>query len=90
MQITMNQKELIEAIEDFVVKQGIQITGRELDTHLTAGRGGNGYTATIDIKPQSEVVDTAEPDTNPETDALTEPEIDEEEKEETKELLFDN
>lgn len=49
MQITLNQTEIEKAIIAFVGNQGISITGSNVTVALTAGRGPNGVTATIDI-----------------------------------------
>ena len=49
MQITINDAEINEAIHDFIGKQGIAITDKQLDINFTAGRGVNGNSATVDI-----------------------------------------
>jgi len=50
MQITINDAEINEAIHDFIGKQGIAITDKQLDINFTAGRGVNGNSATVDIR----------------------------------------
>ena len=50
MQITLNQSEIEIAIQDYISGQGISISGRNVDVSLTAGRGPNGMSASIDIR----------------------------------------
>lgn len=50
MDITLNHEEISEAITDYVGNQGINLDGKETEVDFTAGRGGNGYSATISIK----------------------------------------
>lgn len=84
MQITLNQQEIETAIVEFVSKQ-ITITG-QVEVNLTAGRGANGLSATIDItnldttvKPVKRVdVDACINETNKAAAAAT-PETDEKE-----------
>lgn len=49
MKIEINQDEIKRAIIDFVDKQGITITGKNVDVTLVAGRSPAGMSATIDI-----------------------------------------
>lgn len=49
MQITIDDTEIKEAINDFIAKQGIAITDKKLSISFTIGRGGNGNSATVDI-----------------------------------------
>ena len=49
MQIIINEDEILEAIKEYISKQGIVIAGREITIELTAGRGPNGARATIEI-----------------------------------------
>ena len=51
MKMTLNHKEINEAIVDWVAKQGIDLADKETIVELTAGRGTNGNSASIDIKP---------------------------------------
>lgn len=53
MQITIDDKEIKEAIYDFVGKQGITITNKKLSIAMVAGRGPNGYSATVSINDAS-------------------------------------
>ena len=52
MKMTLNHKEINEAIVDWVAKQGIDLADKETTVELTAGRGTNGNSASIDIKPK--------------------------------------
>lgn len=49
MQVILIQNEIEDAIEAYVSNQGINLSGRQLEVDLTAGRGSSGFTATIDI-----------------------------------------
>lgn len=51
MKMTLNHDEINEAIVDWVAKQGIDLADKETTVELTAGRGTNGNSASIDIKP---------------------------------------
>ena len=51
MKMTLNHEEINEAIVDWVAKQGIDLADKETTVELTAGRGSNGNSASIDIKP---------------------------------------
>jgi hypothetical protein len=69
MQITLNQAEIESVIISYISDQGISITGKSVSVSLTAGRGVNGMTASINItdtKPESTCEDTVtnEPDTD--------------------------
>jgi len=52
MKMTLNHEEINEAIVDWVAKQGIDLADKETTVELTAGRGTNGNSASIDIKPK--------------------------------------
>jgi len=49
MQITLDHTEIEQAITEFVANQGITINGKETNVTMVAGRGANGYSATVDI-----------------------------------------
>ncbi len=49
MDITLNHEEISVAITNYVGNQGINLENKETKVDLTAGRGGNGYSATIAI-----------------------------------------
>lgn len=53
MKMTLNHEEINEAIVDWVAKQGIDLADKETTVELTAGRGSNGNSASIDIKPMN-------------------------------------
>jgi len=53
MKMTLNHEEINEAIVDWVAKQGIDLADKETTVELTAGRGANGNSASIDIKPMN-------------------------------------
>jgi len=48
MKIILIQDEIEDAIRAYV-GSNVNLEDRELDVDLTAGRGGNGFTATIEI-----------------------------------------
>ena len=50
MKMTLNHEEINEAIVDWIAKQGIDLADKETTVELTAGRGSNGNSASIDIK----------------------------------------
>ena len=50
MKMTLNHEEINEAIVDWVAKQGIDLADKETTVELTAGRGTNGNSASIDFK----------------------------------------
>lgn len=51
MQITLNQDEIETAIKDYVGNQIVIAEDMEISVDMKAGRGDNGYTATLDIRP---------------------------------------
>lgn len=51
MQITLNQDEIETAIKDYVSNQIVIAEDMEIAIDMKAGRGDNGYTATLDIRP---------------------------------------
>ena len=51
MQITLNQDEILVAIETYVRSQINIADNQEISIDLKAGRGENGYSATLDIRP---------------------------------------
>jgi hypothetical protein len=52
MQITLDSSEIKQAIVSFVRDQGIDLTNTDVEVGMTAGRGVNGTTATVDIIPK--------------------------------------
>lgn len=53
MQIMLNEDEIKEAISDYVHKQVRVAEGSQMVVELKAGRGENGFTATLDITTES-------------------------------------
>lgn len=53
MQITLNQDEIVEAIEAYVRRQITISPSQDIAIDLRAGRGENGFTATLDIRNRS-------------------------------------
>lgn len=81
MQITLNQDEIFVAIEQYVRAQITVNDDQEIDIDLKAGRGENGHSATLDIRPakpsakktaKPAVVRTAKPDPAPKGEPETE------------------
>lgn len=52
MQITLNQDEILEALKDYAFRVINVAPGNDITIDLKAGRGENGYSATLDIVPQ--------------------------------------
>lgn len=51
MQITLNQDEIMNALENYVRSQINLAENQKIDIDLKAGRGENGFSATLDIVP---------------------------------------
>ena len=51
MRIVLQEDELKQAMETFVNKLGMSTEGKSIEVSFTAGRAGNGHTATLDIQP---------------------------------------
>jgi len=49
MQIQLNQTEIITALKDYVIKQGINLQGRSVEIVFTSGRKENGISADLCI-----------------------------------------
>ena len=49
MKVMLNDAEIKVALVDYVVGQGIDVSGKEVVVDMTAGRGENGFSANIDI-----------------------------------------
>ena len=52
MQITLNQDEIMEALKNYAFTIINVAPGNDINIDLKAGRGENGYTATLDIVPK--------------------------------------
>lgn len=61
MQITLNQAEIEKAIQNYVNEQVNIRDGQEVSIDLRAGRGPEGFTATIDIVPAGTKAEAAKP-----------------------------
>ena len=61
MQITLNQAEIEKAIQNYVNEQVNIRDGQEVSIDLRAGRGPEGFTATIDIVPAGSKAEAAKP-----------------------------
>lgn len=59
MQIQLKQREIEEGVKGFLVKQGINLTGKVVTVGFTAGRSDRGLTAEIDIEDTLETIQTA-------------------------------
>lgn len=62
MQITLNQDEIIEALKEYAFRVVNVAPGNDINIDLKAGRGENGYSATLDIIPQ-QLTSTHDPKT---------------------------
>jgi hypothetical protein len=49
LQVTLDNASILTAIADYVANQGINVTDKQLDISLVAGRGTKGFSATVDI-----------------------------------------
>lgn len=49
MKVMLNDAEIKIALVNYVVGQGIDISGKDVNVDMTAGRGENGFSANIDI-----------------------------------------
>jgi hypothetical protein len=54
LQIIINEKEIVKAIKQFISNQGTTLIDKSLDVSLTAGRGANGHSATIEVNDLAE------------------------------------
>ena len=61
MQITLNHDEIIDAVTQYIADQGIKIKDKKTEVTMIAGRGTNGYSATVDIV---EITDTDSEETS--------------------------
>jgi len=49
MKIEFSENEIKQALTDYVEAQGISLKDKQITVQLTAGRGSNGHTASIEI-----------------------------------------
>ena len=69
MQITLNHREIEQAIVEFIGNQGISVDNRKTSVSMVAGRGTRGYSATVVILP--DLVENAVSDSEETTDPAT-------------------
>jgi hypothetical protein len=50
MQIQLRQPEIVEAIQQYIVRQGLNLSNKTITVSFTAGRGGSGVSADIAIE----------------------------------------
>ena len=60
MQLSLNDSEIRQAVADYVAGQGISVVDKKVDVVLKAGRGENGYSATVDITDNNSTESTEE------------------------------
>jgi len=53
--ISLNNEEIESALRQFVKSLGIDLTNKEIDITMVAGRGGNGYKAEISIESKLDI-----------------------------------
>jgi len=73
MKIILENADIEQALVDHVAAKGLDLKGKSVEVRLTAGRGPNGYTATVEIhdSPRDPVVEkTTEDGTEPADDKL--------------------
>ena len=85
MKIHLDERELKQAIEQYIGSQGIDLSQREIDIQLTAGRGSRGHYADIvlveqgadtsadpfaDDSPEGEESTDSDPDPAPDDSAI--------------------
>ena len=49
MKIYLEQVEIVQALQQYISEQGINLTGKQVDVSFTAGRKDAGLTAAVDI-----------------------------------------
>jgi len=49
MNITLNHKEIEQAIADKITNEGINVVNKDMNITMVAGRGGNGMSATVEL-----------------------------------------
>lgn len=100
MIITINEDEIKAGCKRFVADQGIGVAGQIVEVHLTAGRGANGFTATVELLPNTTATTNSlsagveDPEVVAEEEKLVEEPVEEVEPEEApdddEDSLFDN
>ena len=57
MKLTFNSQEIEQALIEFVANQGISLADKQVEVHMVAGRGSNGFSAELDITAKQNVTD---------------------------------
>ena len=57
MKLTFNSQEIEQALIEFVANQGISLADKQVEVHMVAGRGQNGFSAELDITAKQNVTD---------------------------------
>ena len=85
MKIHLEERELKQAIKEYIRNQGIDLSQREIDIQLMAGRGDRGHYADIEL-----VDHTKEPEPDPFSDGIPEQPEEVEPKPEDSAIIFDD
>lgn len=56
MTVILNDKEINQAVECYLVKNGLTLSNRKIDVSVVVGRTGNGNRIEVEIVEDSEVV----------------------------------
>ena len=69
MNITLNNAEIETALVEHIATKGLSVIGKSVQVHLTAGRGPNGHSASIEIldakTPTAGIEEVTEDDAEP-------------------------
>jgi len=60
MKIHLDETELKTAITQYIDNEGLDLSQKDLDIQLTAGRGANGHYADVIIVPKGTLIEKAE------------------------------
>lgn len=78
MQVTLKQAEIEAALQSYIVEEGVNVSGKQVNVSLIAGRGSNGMSAVIDIDAIGSEVDTENEVAIPENESVVESVVNEE------------
>ena len=73
MQIALQQNEIIDALKQYIGKQGINLSGKDVSIAFTAGRKGTGLSAEIFIEDGEAVTQVEEPKLVPKLTSVVSP-----------------
>jgi hypothetical protein len=59
MQIQFRQGEIVEALKQYITKQGINLQGKQVEISFTAGRKESGLSADVSIEEMNDLPDLA-------------------------------